>query len=266
MEKFQTVLQAANALKVLGFSVTGLTNPADLYSTIKRLHPIPLKQGLIRCGPDSDGGYLIPNSLENIQYCFSPGVDTVTGFEQDIYNKFGIKSFLADGSVDSPCEEKDFMSFSKYYLGYKNNSQYLTLEKWISNSLPEDSFSDLILQMDIEGGEYDVIMNCDSATLRRFRIIVIEFHLLHALEQFPFHFLFESMISKLLKFHSVVHIHPNNVGSLIKVGDNLIPSLLEFTFLRKDYVKLGGELTFPHKLDRNNAKGNDLVLPKCWWS
>ena len=29
---------------------------------------------LVRVGGENDGGYLVPNNFENIQYCFSPGV------------------------------------------------------------------------------------------------------------------------------------------------------------------------------------------------
>ena len=39
--------------------------------------------------------------------------------------------------------------------------------------------NDLILQIDIEGDEYDVLSSIDLNTLRKFRIILIEFHNLH---------------------------------------------------------------------------------------
>jgi hypothetical protein len=38
------------------------------------------------------------------------------------------------------------------------------------------SSDDLILQMDIEGAEWHVLLNVSRDTLRRFRIIVIELH------------------------------------------------------------------------------------------
>jgi len=208
---------------------------------------------------------LVPNVLNGIKYCFSPGVADNTGFEDDLFVNYGVSSFLADASVDNPTLNKDHLSFAKKFLSYENSENNISLEKWISDSLPNDTYSDLILQMDIEGGEYDVLINCAPSSLKRFRIIIIEFHLLHALEQFPFYFLFDKIVTKLTQDHSVVHIHPNNVGSVLQVGEIQIPSLLEFTFLRKDYINKGGSLEFPNKLDCKNVSRPDLVLPSCWW-
>ena len=55
---------------------------------------------LIRIGSNSDGGYLVPNILDNISYCFSPGVGKLTKFEDHLL-KYKIKSFLADGQVNN---------------------------------------------------------------------------------------------------------------------------------------------------------------------
>ena len=43
------------------------------------LHSI--KFNLLRIGGDSDGGYLLPDDLENISSCFSPGVSDIFDFE-----------------------------------------------------------------------------------------------------------------------------------------------------------------------------------------
>jgi hypothetical protein len=36
---------------------------------------------LIRLGADGDGGYLVPDDLEDVAACFSPGVDDRASFE-----------------------------------------------------------------------------------------------------------------------------------------------------------------------------------------
>ena len=51
-------------------------------------------------GPDGDGGYLVPDDLEGIVACFSPGVSNVAGFEKDCALK-GMKVFMADASVEA---------------------------------------------------------------------------------------------------------------------------------------------------------------------
>ena len=260
------IIEAINSIRPLGYCVTGMSNNEKLYSTIKKLHPTAITEGLLRIGPDKDGGYLVPDAFNGIKYCFSPGVADNTGFEDDLFRKYGISSFLADASVNITQQDKAYLSFVKKFLSYERSEGNITLEKWISESLPNDAYSDLILQMDIEGGEYDVLVNCAPATLQRFRIIVIEFHLLNALEEFAFHFVFDKIVNKITRDHSVVHIHPNNVGSVLKVGEQEIPSHLEFTFLRNDFLNEGGELKFPHRFDCKNVSGPDLVLPRCWWA
>lgn len=91
-----------------------------------------------------------------------------------------------------------------------------------------------ILQMDIEGAEYRVIAATTVETLSRFRIIVVEFHELSNLfTKFGFREI-SNAFRKLLLTHRVVHIHPNNVGGPAVRGHLSVPSLMEFTFYRKD--------------------------------
>ena len=42
-----------------------------------------LGHDLIRVGSTNDGGYLIPNILNEIDYCFSPGIGNKFEFEKD---------------------------------------------------------------------------------------------------------------------------------------------------------------------------------------
>ena len=44
------------------------------------IKPIQTNHNLIRVGGKGDGGYLIPDDLENIKVCFSPGVDVTANF------------------------------------------------------------------------------------------------------------------------------------------------------------------------------------------
>ena len=54
-----------------------------------------------------NGGYLVPNCLDDIKFCFSAGVDDKISFENDLYNR-NIKSFLADYSQDSKIPDQFF--------------------------------------------------------------------------------------------------------------------------------------------------------------
>jgi hypothetical protein len=122
------------ALKVLLFRC-GITprNRVDMnsiYEFIKKVHPIQSPKGLVRIGGTTDGAYLIPNDLIGCLYCFSPGVSNTANFESDL-SKRGIRSYLADKSVDAPpVLHRDF-DFIKKHLGTVDNEQYITLKTWV---------------------------------------------------------------------------------------------------------------------------------------
>ncbi len=56
--------------------------------------------------------YLIPNDLEDIAICVSPGVDSESRFELELANK-GMKVYMADNSVDSPAINHSNFHFIK---------------------------------------------------------------------------------------------------------------------------------------------------------
>ena len=56
---------------------------------------------LIRLGPKGDGGYLVPDILSEIEECYSAGVGTIHGFEEDLFKK-NIKIYMADNTVNKP--------------------------------------------------------------------------------------------------------------------------------------------------------------------
>ena len=231
---------------------------------IKLLKPIKTNHNLIRVGGDTDGGYLIPNDIENISACFSPGVSDNANFENDLTKK-GIKCFLADYSVEKPPKNNPLFDFEKKYLSDINNEMNLTLKNWVELKAPNQY--DFILQMDIEGSEYPVIANTPEEVLNKFRILVIEFHGLDSLfDRVKFNSI-ELSFKKILKNFEVVHIHPNNCIKPTICNGIIIPPYMEFTFLRKDRITTKSNCTiFPHKLDRPNiASFNDFSLPKCWF-
>jgi hypothetical protein len=249
-----------------GFNVTSQTDVANIRDLLRKLSPQNCKKNLIRLGGVGDGGYLVPDDLDGIEYCFSPGVSTISDFENQLADR-GIKSFLADYSVDAPSVLRPELTFDKKYLGTINNKQFFTLAAWKEKYLSGYD-KDLILQMDIEGAEYEVIFNTSDELLDQFRIIVIEFHFLQMLAD-PFAFkLLSSCFEKLLQSFCVVHIHPNNCGNVVKVKNITIPMSMEFTFLNKKRINSKFPVqSLPNKLDvPNDSRKKDIILPRCWYS
>lgn len=244
---------------------TNKTPKNDLLNLIKSLRPIATNIPIIRMGPIADGGYLVPDDLKEISACFSPGVDKVSDFELDCADR-GMQVYMADYSVDGPATSHPKFHFIKKYVGCYSADDYITVDDWVNNTIATSDNKDLLLQIDIEGGEYECFFNMSPTLLSRFRIIVAEFHNLDLLWSAPFFSIASRAFRRLLLTHYCVHIHPNNYVPYIPQGDIEIPPVMEFTFIRKDRVaKLSPIGDYPHPLDVDNSKLAPMSLPKIWY-
>lgn len=242
------------------------TDKKKVTGLIDSLHPFKIQTDLIRLGPEGDGGYLVPNDLDGIEAIFSPGVDKISEFERQCL-EYGMKIYMADYSVEKPNLNisQDKYSFLKKYVGCTNNEVFITMDSWVSSSC-NSTKTDLLLQMDIEGGEYNSLINMSDSLMNRFRIMIIEFHSLQDLWDPHFFNLNQSVFNKILQTHICIHIHPNNCcGISTRFGVD-IPRVAEFTFIRKDRVEIKNfQNDFPHKLDFDNTKNKTIKLPKNWF-
>ncbi|MBE0452768.1 FkbM family methyltransferase [Roseovarius autotrophicus] len=220
---------------------------------------------LIRLGDFGDGGYLVPDDLRGIAACYSPGVSEQASFEMDLAKR-GIASFMADASVAHPPLDVPGAQFVPKFLGDKDEGQYMTLASWVTETDPDPS-ADLLLQMDIEGAEYATLAAAPIALLRRFRMIVIEWHHLPSILTKP-RFLAPALavVEKLREDFVTVHLHPNNVSGHVEIEGQAIPRVVEATLLRRDRAAgLRPARALPHPLDRrHNPKRPALALPERW--
>ena len=249
----------------LGYNLADVTSDAAVRDLIGRLKPLHCGKELIRIGGASDGGYLIPNDLEGVEYCFSPGVGATSDFESHLAT-LNIKSFLADHSVDAPPVARPEFTFDRKFLAATDSETSFTLKSWRDKYLAPGKH-DLLLEMDIEGSEYEVIVSTPSDMLADFRIMVIEFHSLDKMFD-PFAYgVMKTCFEKILRHFDVVHIHPNNCCGRVKRRDIVVPRIMEFTFYNKNRVtETRYRNDFPHVLDRDNtARKKPLNLPPCWY-
>ena len=246
-----------------GYLITRKTKRDELEQLISQLHPIKADKGLIRIGPNGDGGYLLPDDLDGINACFSAGIGFTSLFELDLARS-GLKIFLADKSVDGPAENHELFTFTKSFIGARSNKDFIRLDDWVSKS-GLDEQSELILKMDIEGAEYETFISVTSQLLKRFRIIIVEFHGLHNLWNKPYFSLASVAFNRILENHKCVHIHPNNVGAYSEKDGIAIAEIMEFTFIRKDRIHNAEfEHEFPNVLDYDNSVNRPVVLPSNW--
>ena len=127
---------------------------------------------------------------------------------------------------------------------------------------------DCILQMDIEGAEYAVLLTCPRSTLRRFRIIAIELHFMDALSHPVAGPLMGAAFRILAEDFVPVHLHANNVARPLRIGSINYPRLLEVTWLRRDRcLRLEPRAPGSHPLDRDNTAARPpIVLAPEWFA
>ncbi len=236
--------------RIKSYALLKIPDIAILKDFLFNLRPIRT-ENLIRVGSNNDGGYLIPNYLEGISDCFSPGVHNNVSFELYLAEK-GIKCHMADASISQLPLNHDNFSFVRKFIGSKKDENYISFEDWVTNCNPDEN-SDWLLQMDIEGDEYDNLINMSSELLKKFRIMVIEYHDFHKNLDNDYLFFTKLIFNKLLISHSIVHLHINNCLSNKSFQGIELPQLLEITFLRNDYVDNSDYLThedLPSELDQ----------------
>lgn len=223
---------------------------------------------LVRIGSSGDGGYLLPASHGWISEVFSPGVAEVADFENH-FAMLGAECFLADGSVDAAPIAGPTVYFDKKFIGPLDNPQWLGFEDWV-NGRGKPSASKL-LQMDIEGGEYDVFMSTSKEFMSQFKIVVLELHDLHLIWQDPQWKRVEHLLDLLNHDFIVVHSHINNSEWPVRIASIKLPPLVEVTFVRRDSLGVEGDQLernkrrIWHALDRkNNARLPAFKLEKIW--
>ncbi len=255
--------EALEALSKQGILLWPSISPEHIFQLAQKLSPQKTQYDLVRLGPRYDGGYLVPDDLDGITACFSPGVSNYAYFEDDLAKKYGIRSYQADYSVSGPPEGFSPLSFMKKFIGAHNDKIYMTLENWVKSCWEYDLPGDFILQMDIEGGEYASLLATPDIILKRFRIIVLEMHALRSWMHAPFYLIANALVDKLRQHFVVVHNHPNNHGAIVNINGFDIPELIEVTMLRKDRCKSIQNCTeFPHHLDAPCASHlPETILP-----
>ena len=162
---------------------------------------------LVRIGGAGDGGYLVPNDLNDVQFCMSPGVADSSSFEFQLASDYNITCCLADFSVDAPAVYHPLFHFTKKFISSYNDEQNIRLTDWVHSSEDRYGKGDLLLQMDVEGAEYPILQEVSEQTLAKFRIIIIEFHYIDRIFDRNEFASIKQVFDKLLKQFYIVHIH-----------------------------------------------------------
>lgn len=247
-----------------GLTLGVAADRAAVRALLRRCHPVLTPLPLVRLGGPGDGGYLLPDDLNGLVGCFSPGVGHTSAFEAALLAR-GLPCFLADPVAPARPLAAPGVCFEQVAISAAAGPGRLTLDQWVARHAPADG--DLLLQMDIEGGEWPVLLATSTPTLARFRIMAVELHDLDRLADRTGLGLLGAALERLLDLFHVVHLHPNNRAGAIRHGDLVVPRVMEVTLLRRDRAApVGFAARFPHPLDTPNCpRRRALPLPAAWY-
>jgi hypothetical protein len=206
-----------------------------IYSDFNRINTLLKKFPLIRVGSLNDGGYWTPDVLGKIKKCYSPGYGATKTFEDEL-SSLGIVSYICDPNFSNIQDLKHNQFFSKFSLAAKDNKQEneKSLQTWIAET-SETNENDFLLQIDIEGGEYQIIESLSDSTLNKFKVILIEIHQLELLfVSENFSKAYNILLDRLAKHHQLVNCQVNNAGGVIRHKYKKFPKVVELSFVSKD--------------------------------
>ena len=230
----------ANITSVLGVSpVQGdlaLYNSTFYESLIRRyihlLQPqLPANTLLVRIGNKNDGGYIFIDDFPKDTCIYSLGIGNDTGFDLHMAS-MGFPINMYDHTINRLPYEHELFYFSRVGIASKDSApDFISFETMLS--MAPAQHDNLILKMDIEGGEYDILSTISQPLLSRFRQIVIELHNLTRLDNKDATRKKLIALQKLNDAHQVVHVHANNNGAYTIISGIPFPDVLEVTWVRK---------------------------------
>jgi len=203
---------------------------------ISLLAPVlPLKE-LTRIGRLGDGGYVVENEFTSkiIKRAINLGVGME--FSADLHLlDLNFNILAIDGTVTNPIPFDDRYIFIQKNIGYIKGNQLPPATSYLDLIREADWSPEIdLLLIDIEGSEYGLLSR-EIETLQHARQIVIEFHGLELLGDEFFMNFFIEVLQKLRLTHSPIHIHGNNSGNGIFMAGCEWPTILEVTFLKKEF-------------------------------
>ena len=244
-----------------------ISYPEDYYPSFERilriLRPFDVKdQRKVRVGGNSDGGYvMIDPKKSNGGTAISLGVSANSPWDLEMAVR-GYNVYEFDGTIQHcPYNHKNIHFYKYNVTGSQNPPDGFINFDYIFNELSLKDKENIILQIDIEGYEWELFDSISNDVLKKFKQIIVEFHGLHNIQK---HNYFMKIFRKLGENHKVIHFHYNNNSDVIKFKNVLISGLLEITYLRNDDNEfIESETVYPSELDfRNVQESDDIYIGK----
>jgi hypothetical protein len=228
----------------------GLLRPHDVLGKNKR-----------RIGSDDDGGYVMLDDFASVRSAVSLGIGPDISWDLDMA-ALGVRVYQFDDSVQGSPKANEHFEFQKKRIVAKvQGPGEVTLpEIMAAEALSQDN--NIVIKMDIEGGEWDVLAQVTAAEMQRIRQLTVEFHNLREFVDKTWRSRALETMKNITASHVCVHVHGNNFGPFAVVGGVPFPHVFEATFARRaDHAFTPSAASFPTDLDRpNNSRLAALYL------
>ena len=214
----------------------------------------------VRLGGRGDGGYVMLDDFGRLRTAFSLGVGPNVDWDVDMAER-GIAVHMFDHTVAGPPRRHRQFHFHRTRIDAVAEDGAENLASLLHRYGSSDPHATL-LKVDIEGSEWGLFAEADDAVLARFPQILCEFHAVGQVEDDRHYELMTRALSRLRRHFDVVHLHGNNFGGRVFIGEQAIPQSLEVSFVHRDlYPCEDAAEEFPSPLDVPNDPGRpDLYL------
>ena len=212
----------------------------------------------VRIGSAHDGGYVCLDDFRDIDAALSFGVGRNVDWNREVADK-GIPIYQYDHTVEGPPIQHPRFHFHRLRLGTQLDGGESIEAIVTRHGLVRPASS--ILKIDIEHAEWDVFDKTQDRTLSLFSQIVGEFHGFDEILNDAWFATAERVFTKLAKQFRLVHVHGNNFGAQVVMGNVLFPRCIGLTFANASrYVLSANNEEFPGALDTPNSR----QIPDCF--
>lgn len=205
----------------------------------------------VRLGKEADGGYVCLDDFAGIDVAFSFGINDDISWDGDAANR-GLTIHQFDHTVADPAPDDPRMVFQAKRIGRVSGPDTQSLADLIRDHDKGAVRPNLVLKMDIEGGEWDVFDATDEDQLARLAWIVCELHYFQGLAERHHRELIDRCLQKVGRRFAAVHVHSNVWGGYTSLANTVVPNVVEVTFVNRALYDVADTVElFPGALDQS---------------
>lgn len=215
---------------------------------------------LVRTGDMSDGAYVMLDDFKEDGVAYSFGIGNDISWDEWIIGK-GYSVYAFDHTIDSLPHENSKIKWLKMGIqGHDDEENRMISLNTVFDRYTSES-GNTIVKMDIEGYEWEALETLSKDKLKSVSQISMELHGLTGLRTSRI----IKVLEKIRETHTPIWIHGNNNAGKMKIGGDVLPQLLEVTFVNNEEYELYDiQYDCPTDLDRKNIENKDEIILNDW--